>query len=49
MSRKASGAIKRQKVTHHAYQDRLLDLTQDVDNPEILRRAERRIKRIARS
>lgn len=49
MSRVAGRAMKRQKVTHRAYQDRMVDLTQDVDNPEILRRAERRIKRTARS
>lgn len=49
MSRKARRAIKRQKITHRAYQDRMMDLTQDVEDHDMMRRAQRRIRRMERS
>ena len=48
MSRKARRAIKRQKITHRAYQDRMMDLTQDVEDLNVMRRSHRRIRRMER-
>lgn len=48
MSRKARRAIKRQKITHRAYQDHMMDLAAGVEDHDMMRRAQRRIRRAER-